>query len=291
MIMVKAIILMRHAEREDRAAEAQGIDWISTAERPQDPRLSEEGKHNIVEMFCMLGLAYSGHLILSGIIQAQNAGEQMKEWGITKILSSPMIRTVMTSDIVAEKIGLGENTICVEMGLVEEAKSFRGKTAAEKLPNWNPLILPTSEVAKYSTRVNLNHQTIMDVKHVRDESALNTVVEVHETLTNKDEVTKDRCRVALGKILADESLADDVVLCVAHGATVKAMSIVLESGLPDSEKIAGERTVSCFAMFRPVDPSNSSGPWRSVLPEWSTGDLARTGAEALEDRGLSCKNP
>ena len=42
--MVKAIILMRHAEREDRAAEAKGIDWITTAERPQDPLLSEEGK-------------------------------------------------------------------------------------------------------------------------------------------------------------------------------------------------------------------------------------------------------
>lgn len=41
--MVKAIILMRHAEREDRAQEEQGIDWISTAERPQDPVLSEGG--------------------------------------------------------------------------------------------------------------------------------------------------------------------------------------------------------------------------------------------------------
>ena len=215
----------------------------------------------------------------------------MKHWGVTKILSSPMIRTVMTSDIVAQKIGLGEKSVCVEMGLVEEAKSFRGKTAAEKLPNWNPLVLPTSELAKYSTRLNLDYQSLMDVKHVRDESALNTVVEVHETLTNKDEVTKDRCRTALTKILSDESLADEVVLCVAHGATVKAMSIILESGLPDSEKIAGERTVSCFAQFRPVDAANPTGPWRSVLAEWSTGDLAHTGTEAAEDQGLSCKNP
>lgn len=40
---LKSIILMRHAEREDRASEAKGIDWISTAERPQDPLLSEQG--------------------------------------------------------------------------------------------------------------------------------------------------------------------------------------------------------------------------------------------------------
>lgn len=42
-MVVKSIILMRHAEREDRAQEKKGIDWISTAPRPQDPVLSEEG--------------------------------------------------------------------------------------------------------------------------------------------------------------------------------------------------------------------------------------------------------
>ncbi len=42
--MVKSIIIMRHAEREDRAAEAEGKDWISTAPRPQDPLLSTKGK-------------------------------------------------------------------------------------------------------------------------------------------------------------------------------------------------------------------------------------------------------
>ena len=42
--MVKSIIIMRHAEREDRAMESRGMDWISTAPRPQDPMLSEKGK-------------------------------------------------------------------------------------------------------------------------------------------------------------------------------------------------------------------------------------------------------
>lgn len=214
----------------------------------------------------------------------------MKEWGITKILSSPMIRTVMTSDIVAEQIGLGENSVCVEMGLVEEAKSFRGKTASEPRPNWNPLILPISELAKYSNKLDLNHQTIMEVQHIRDDSVPNTVREVHESLTERDLVTKDRCRVVLQRILTDEKLANDVVLCVGHGATVKAMSLVLEEGLSDEEKCAGERTVSCFAQFRPVDPENPTGPWRSVLPEWSTGDFTHTAAEAAEDQGLSGKH-
>lgn len=214
----------------------------------------------------------------------------MKNWGITKILTSPMIRTVMTSNIIAEQIGLGEKSINVEMGLVEEAKSFRGKTSAEPRPNWNPLILPVSELAAYSPRLNLDYKTIVDVQHVRDEAALNTVRELHETITERDEITKDRCRTALAKFLAEPSLADDVVLLVGHGATVKSFALAFEAELPAEQKITGERTVSCFAEFRPVDPANPSGPWRSVLPEWSTGDVDRTGAEALEDQGLSGKH-
>lgn len=286
--MVKSIILMRHAEREDRAQELKGIDWISTAPRPQDPVLSEGG----LDCFglCVLTcLEIKSSFLLFGTLgiqQAKNAGEQMKNWGITKILSSPMIRTVQTSDIVAEQIGLGENSICVEMGLVEEAKSFRGKTADEPRPNWNPLILPPSELAAYSRRLNLDYKTILDVQHVRDESALNTVREVHDTLKDRDEVTRNRCRTALSRFLAEESLADDVVLCVGHGATVKSFALVLEAGLPEEHKCQGERTVSCFAEFRPVDPANPSGPWRSVLPEWSTGDITRTAAEAPEDQGF-----
>jgi broad specificity phosphatase PhoE len=229
-------------------------------------------------------------LFVLGIQQARNAGSQMKEWGITKILSSPLVRTVMTADIIAEQVGLGDKSVCVETGLVEEAKSFRGKTASEPRPNWNPLILPVSDLAKHSSRVDLDYKPLHIVEHVRDEAALNTVVEVHDTLTDRDAVTKDRCRQVLRKILADEGLANEVVLCVGHGATVKAMSAVLEEGLPDSEKVGGERTVSCFAQFRPVDPNNATGPWRSVQPEWGTGDFTHTAAEALEDQGFSGKN-
>jgi hypothetical protein len=43
-MVVKSVILMRHAEREDRAVEAEGRDWIHSAERPQDPLLSAKGK-------------------------------------------------------------------------------------------------------------------------------------------------------------------------------------------------------------------------------------------------------
>ena len=97
------------------------------------------------------------------------------------------------------------------------------------------------------------------------------------------------CVAPLGKFLTTELLAEDVVLCVGHGATVKSMAMVLEAGLAEDEKIQGERTVSCFAEFRPVDPSNPSGPWRSVKAEWQTGDFDHHAAEAPEDQGLSGK--
>lgn len=42
--------------------------------------------------------------------------------GVTRILCSPMIRTVLTAEYVARELGLGKNSICVEMGLVEEGE-------------------------------------------------------------------------------------------------------------------------------------------------------------------------
>jgi broad specificity phosphatase PhoE len=209
--------------------------------------------------------------------------------GITKILCSPLIRTVMTADLVAEQLGLGPNSICIEMSMVEEAKSFRGKTAAEPRPNFNPLLFPPSELARYSNRINMNHVTIMDVKHERDLSMPNTLREVHETLTDRDEITKDRCRVALRKILEEETLRNEVVLFVGHGATVKCYALAMEAGLPDDQKIQGERTVSCFGHFGPVDPSNPLGQWRAITPMWGTGDIDHTAAEVIEDQGISSK--
>eukprot|EP01038_Epipyxis_sp_PR26KG_P005154 gene5154-7174_t len=248
--MVKSIILMRHAEREDRALENEGKDWIGTAVRPQDPLLS-----------------------LAGREQAIQVGIQMRNSGVTKILTSPMIRTVITSDIIADQIGLGANTIYVEMGLVEEAKSFRGKFSHEPRPNWNPLVLSPQELSKYSPRINLDYTSLVNVQHVRDDEQPNTVREVHDNLINRDEVTRDRCRTVLQMILQAPELIDDVVLCVGHGATVGAMTKVLEEQLPEELRITGKRDVSCFAQFQPVDPINPLGPWKSVTPVWGSGNI------------------
>jgi hypothetical protein len=193
-----------------------------------------------------------------------------------------MIRTVLTADIIAEVLGLGEKSICVEMGLVEEAKSFRGKTAAEPRPNWNPLILPVSELQNYSHRIDPTYETIIQVDHVRDEAAPNTVREVHATLTDRDEITKDRCRVAVWKIIQADKLNNEIVLCVGHGATVKNYTKALEAELAEEFHCKGDRTVSCFSEFRPFDENNPLGAWKSVSGEWKTGDIFH---HAVDDAG------
>ena len=69
----------------------------------------------------------------------------------------------MTANIVADELGLGgadgfstlvsyllsyagPGSIHVEQGLVEQAKSFRGKTSGEPRPNWSPLLYSVGSV-------------------------------------------------------------------------------------------------------------------------------------------------
>lgn len=231
-------------------------------------------------------LTLSGPVFISGIRQALEVGRQLLDRGVTKILCSPMIRCVITADHVAEVLGLGPNSICVEFGLVEEAKSFRGKTSAEPLPSWDPLVMPISELCKYSNRIDTSYEPFMEVQFVRDESTPNHVREAHETLTQRDEVTRDRCRTAVWRIVLSDRFDNETILCVGHGATVSGFHKALEAELPEDQRVSGDRTVSCYSEFAPVDASNPSGAWRSVTGTWATGDIFHEGsADVIADRG------
>ena len=199
-----------------------------------------------------------------------------------------MIRTVITSDLIADQLNLKAGSVCVEMGLVEEAKSFRGKTAGEPRPNWSPLVLPVHELKAHSDKIDESYVSLHEVSHAKDDSKPNTVSELHEHLTDRDEITRERCKTVLRKILAADHLQDDVVLCVGHGATVLAFTKALQAELPEEYHIKGERNVSCFSEFRPVDPANPMGAWRSVTGVWQSGEDAHSpSAESEGDRGFS----
>jgi len=260
---VKTIYLMRHAEREDRAIEKEGKDWISTAPRPHDPRLS-----------------------IIGLQQAANVGLRLKEKGITKILASPLVRAIQTAQTVAVGLELGPNSVCVEEGLVEQAKSFRGKTADEPRPNWNPLLLPPSELCQYSDKIDLSYRSLVNVTHRKDESAPNTVMEVHPTMltfNERDLITAERCNRFMQLLETDSSFDNLTILCVGHGASLKYCTRYLEAGLEAELCIQGDQNVSCFAGFT----RNDAGKWQSMTTHWSYGKASEgvVAAENMDDRG------
>jgi hypothetical protein len=164
------IILLRHAERLDRSLESKGEDWISTATRPQDSPISP-----------------------FGVRQAKETGVYFKQkLSISRVISSPMIRTVQTSDIICGELGLGVGTICIEQGLVEEAKSFRGKTSDEPKPNWDPIMLSPEQLTEFSDKIDCSYRTMVPVHHELDTSLPNSVREMHPSLTDEHDITRDR---------------------------------------------------------------------------------------------------
>jgi hypothetical protein len=121
--------------------------------------------------------------------------------------------------------------ICVEPGLVEEAKSFRGsKDLNEPLPNWTPLVLPPSSLSEYSDKLDLSHPSLVEVRHLRDPTLPNSVRELPVDGgewggAGQDEVTSRRCEVFLERLVGAEDEPGGLprsVLLVCHGAVVDA---------------------------------------------------------------------
>lgn len=242
---------MRHGERLDRYLESKGENWISTAERPQDSPLSP-----------------------FGIDQACAVGSQLRDFNISHILSSPMIRTVQTSHQVASQISIEE--ILVEYGLVEEAKSFRGKDSHEPLPTWNPLILSNTELKIYSQKISNNYSMFHPVNHIYDSSIANTVMEEHSSLLDQNEITMDRCKAFIKKLLdylSKEENMSKTILCVCHGAITNCCSKALQQDLPEHLHIMGSRSVCTYGVFVPYDKSNiANGPWFAPSARWEGGN-------------------
>lgn len=141
------VFVIRHAERLDRALEREATDkgqpltttqFLSLFARPQNPPLSTGGRE-----------------------MAKKVGHTLIERGVTvdKIYSSPLSRCVQTSDIMANVLGLPQDSPCIllEDGLCEEACSLR-------FPR--PPYLPTRfDQFSISGRVNLDYLPLRPVIH------------------------------------------------------------------------------------------------------------------------------
>jgi hypothetical protein len=96
--------------------------------------------------FCSPQLSDYGRLQIGEVTESLAF---LEEQGIKidKIISSPLIRCVQTSDIVAQALKIDQ--ISIEYGLTEEAKSFRGHPPNEPAPVWNPLLLSREHLSQY----------------------------------------------------------------------------------------------------------------------------------------------
>jgi broad specificity phosphatase PhoE len=270
------IVLLRHAERLDRAMEAQGLDWIHSAPFPQDPPLSDIGCH-----------------------QAHEVGLTLKHFNLTHIYASPMIRTVMTGDIVSKQLA-SPLPLWIETGLIEEAKSFRGREQDEPKPVWIGDRLhqsPQSLKDNYSDLVDLTFHPLQEVTHspaentIRNRIRENGIRENHETILDVGSITRDRCSQFISKLLTrHQGDADGFrVLCIGHGASCSGCAHALEKDLPDNLKIQGERLVSSWARYIPFDETNLNGPWYCPEGVWQNVSLPigeSVAAENVADRGI-----
>lgn len=285
----KRLILMRHGEREDRAAESEGIPWLTTAKRPQDPNLSTDG------MSQMAG-------------QALSIKEKLKEHHLvaSKIYSSPLIRCLTTSNIIADGIGVKE--IDIENGLVEQAKSMRGRLRGEKKPTWKPLLLsPETLKAEYCDKVNINYRSLINPQHEKCDRG-NNVHECHledNKIREEDEIMKFRCKALMDSLLRDHQWSNEkAIVLVSHGAICKMIAaLLLDTVSPlnsdenwvneDSEGnniagIEGDASVGSFAIFEQVDGNGkydvSKTKWKALTSSWQQPEF--TGKEGAQSEKI-----
>jgi len=133
----------------DRAYERGGKDWISGAARPHDPPLSIHGS--------MQATALGKHLLTE------------PHGGIpTRIIVSPLIRTVQTAYLVAKELGLPPASIWIEEGLCEEAKSMRYPQTPYLLKNHDLMcLLQACDVGL----LNVGAASARPVRHIEDQKA------------------------------------------------------------------------------------------------------------------------
>ena len=236
------LFVARHAERLDRALEAEGKTWIQLAVRPHDPPLSPHGRE-----------------------QARRLGRHLRDKGISRILCSPLIRTTQTADLIAAEIGLGEDSIWPEDGLCEDAVSMRYPSA--------PVLLAAADLRAISDRVNMEYVPLRPVRHradpgcrIRDiarkpkkyvpgeDREIHNVRELHDTIPPVDteqpdqqkvlrelnRITADRCAVTVTAILADKRHVGETLLLVGHGASCRwAISHLTQMEVNESGPVAG----------------------------------------------------
>ena len=194
-----------------------------------------------------------GRMQIEEVVETLKQIEIQEGVKIDRIISSPLIRCVQTSDLVAE--GINVPVISIEYGLMEEAKSFRGHPPNEPAPVWDPLVLSWEQLKPYSNRVTDGNYKSMVINHELDFSCTkNGVREVHHLdprIKDPVQVTSTRCLKLIEHL--ERNLEEDPtinnVLLVSHYAIVKGIAAQLHEG-----GLGGHMKVGSFGGFRRSDP-------------------------------------
>ena len=131
--MTHTLWLARHGNREDFVDDT----WRDSAERPDDPGLSPDG-----------------------LEQAEQLAERIKAIPIDLIFASPYLRTVQTSQIIAERVN---KPIYLEPGI--------GEKLSETYFSAEPEILSHSRLAADFPKVDLSHQPLVQPSFPEDDEA------------------------------------------------------------------------------------------------------------------------
>uniref|UniRef100_A0A7S4FPB8 Uncharacterized protein n=1 Tax=Eutreptiella gymnastica TaxID=73025 RepID=A0A7S4FPB8_9EUGL len=275
------LFIARHCERLDRRLEAEGKTWLGNAARPHDSPLSEVGKS-----------------------QARQLAAALKDRGVTRIISSPLIRCMQTSEIVAEELGLEVGSVYAEEGLCEEAPSLRDPKP--------PYFLRPHDLRGLCSRVNLEYKSVRPVEHRYDEGAVirdlkrkpkqyrpgadrefHSVRELHDTIPKVDtsqeegvvdrlsEITAHRCGVAIDRVLADSRHSGHRLLLVGHGASTKWVVAHL---LRQGTKSFPHGSVGSMMELTRVDGAPGAS-WKAETDGFVSGHLSVKGKEGCGDSG------
>ena len=81
-----------------------------------------------------------------------------------------------------------------------------------------------TELYQYSDKIDLSYDSLVNVGHRKDDSAPNTVMEIHPTMlsfSERDLITAERCNIFMERLETNSYFDNLTVLCVGHGASLK----------------------------------------------------------------------
>jgi len=204
----RRVLVARHGERMDNV----NPQWARFASRPHDPPLTKRGRAQARNLGLALGRCGG---------DADNSAWRPPQ----VLLSSPFIRCVQTADVIAETLGLGAGSICVEEGLCEQPAAMPTSSSylcTDAQADSARYLLRAADLLAVSPRIRLTYQALRPVSLERAWAVREGVLGSHRPVESPGGSFVERCHQVAQRI-AHAQLGVDTLVCVSHLATVEAI--------------------------------------------------------------------